>query len=345
MTVEKGTAAIGAEGIRPGPLNLITDVPGLRVGNAVDREIGTGVTVLLPDQACVCAADVRGGAPGTQQVSLIAPENIGGHIDALVFSGGSLFGLAAAAGVTSALGASGRGTEFLGYTIPTVPSAIIFDLAAQRKSDWLAAPPYERLGREALAAVAQDFPLGSVGAGTGASACSWAGGLGSASAAREDGVVVGALAVVNSFGEVAVPGARSFWAWPYEFGDEFGGLGAPDLPAPIALELTRPARARKPGMSTTLVAVATNVALTQAEAKRLAIMAQDGMARAIRPVHTLLDGDVVFALGLGERPVGDALEQARLGALAADVVARAIARAVWHAGPHPTLPAVREAWT
>lgn len=331
--------------IRPGPLNLITDVPGLKVGNAVDAEIGTGATVVLPDRPLVCAADVRGGAPGTQQVSLIAPENIGGHVDALVLSGGSLFGLAAAAGVTSALGAAGQGTEFLGYCIPTVPAAIIFDLAAQRRGDWLAAPPYERLGREAVAAAAHDFPLGTVGAGTGASACSWAGGLGSASAVRDDGLIVGALAVVNSFGEVAVPGARSFWAWPFEFGDEFGGLGAPDLPAPIAVELTRPARERKPGMSTTLVVVAANVALSQAEAKRLAIMAQDGLSRAIRPVHTLLDGDVVFALGAGERPAGDAFEQARLGALAADVVARAIARAVWHAGPHRTLPAVREAWT
>ncbi|MEZ5870279.1 MAG: P1 family peptidase [Nitratireductor sp.] len=328
--------------IRPGKRNLITDVPGIRVGNAQDRTIGTGATVIFPETSLVCAIDERGGAPGTQQVSLHAPEAVRGNADAIVFSGGSLYGFGAANGVTAELGKAGIGAGLLGTVVPSVPSAIIFDLLAMKHRDWLADPPYDRLGREALAKVDVDFDLGSVGAGIGASACSFAGGLGSASAETDDGLIVGALAVVNSFGEVVVPGTRNFWAWPFEYGDEFGGHGAPQGQAPLFPELSLPVPLREPGMSTTLIAVATNATLDKGALKRVAIMAQTGMARAIRPVHTLFDGDVVFALATCEREQSDPVTQTLVGNLAADCTARAIARAVYSATSHETLPVFKD---
>jgi L-aminopeptidase/D-esterase-like protein len=154
---------------------------------------------------------------------------------------------------------------------------------------------------------------------------------------------LGALVIVNSFGEVVVPGTRNFWAWPFEQDGEFGGLGAPPLAALSDAEMPLPLRLREPGMSTTLAVVATNVRLDRPEAKRLAIMAHDGLSRAIRPVHTPYDGDIVFALSVGDHPLADPLQQARLGHLAADCVARAIARAVFNAKGMAGLPGYADA--
>lgn len=328
--------------LKPGPKNLITDVPGILVGHAEDRDIHTGATVIRPLERAVCAVDVRGGAPGVSLSELVAPGSAMEGIDALAFAGGSLYGMAAAQGVTAALGAAGVGLGLMGTTVPVVPGAIIFDLPAQRRQDWYEDPPYARLGRAALKAACSDPALGSVGAGIGASACSLAGGVGSASVQTDDGLVVGALAVVNSLGEVVVPGQPQFWAWPYEMDGEFGGLGPPALPAPVAPGLSLPAALRPPGTATTLVAIAVNAALDKAALKRVAVMGHAGMARAIRPIHTLFDGDVVFALATGAEMTEDPLRQALIGNLAADCAARAIARAVHLAGPHPLLPSWQE---
>ncbi|MGE0859150.1 MAG: P1 family peptidase [Gammaproteobacteria bacterium] len=331
--------------LRPGPRNAITDVAGVAVGQAADADIGTGVTVVVPAQGCVGASDVRGGAPGTFLTDILDSANVGLPVDAVVLTGGSVFGMGAAQAVIHALAASGRGADFVGRTVPCVPAAVIFDLHAHRRDDWLEASPYPALGRAALAAACVEVAQGSVGAGTGASACSYAGGVGTASAVTLDGLVVGAVVVVNSFGEVVIPGTKHFWAWPFEFGDEFGGLGGPAGRAPLSPELSVPPALRQPGMSTTLAVVATNASLDRPAAKRMAIMAQDGIARAVRPVHTLYDGDVVFTLATGERATpADPLEQARIGHLAADCVARAIARAVYHAGPRAQPPSWRETW-
>jgi L-aminopeptidase/D-esterase-like protein len=326
----------------PGARNLITDVPGLKVGQAHDVVARTGVTVILPDDRAVCAVDVRGGGPGTRETDALAPENLVEAIDAVVLSGGSVYGLAAADGVVGWLGARGRGYGLVGRAgvpvSPVVPGAILYDLANGGDRAWGEDPPYRRLGREAVAAAGLDFALGTAGAGFGAMAGSLKGGTGSASIVAADGICVGALVCVNSYGAVDAPGGRSFWAAPYEIGGEFGGQGAAGLAAgPDDWGLAK----ADPGerMNTTIACVAVDVALTPAQARRVAIMAQDGLARAIRPIHAPFDGDVVFALSTAARPLeGGDFTIARIGALAADTLARAVARAVFEAVPWPGSP-------
>jgi L-aminopeptidase/D-esterase-like protein len=333
----------------PGPRNLITDVAGLRVGQAEDEAARTGVTVILADERAVCACDVRGGAPGTRETDALAPENLVDEVDAIVLSGGSVYGLAAADGVTAALGAAGKGYRLAaaaGVPVsPIVPAAILYDLANGGVKAWGENPPYRALGIEAVRRAADSFALGTAGAGYGAMAGRLKGGLGSASAIGEEGFTVGALAAVNSFGSVVAPETRTFWAAPYELGGEFGGLGAAGLRAPT--DEWGLAKGTPTGRTnTTITCVATDAALTPAEAKRLAIMAQDGLARAIRPAHSPFDGDIVFALATGRRPLPERRMQslARLGALAADCLARAIARGVYEATPWPgtTAPCWRD---
>jgi L-aminopeptidase/D-esterase-like protein len=330
---------------RPGPRNLITDVAGLRVGNAEDAAARTGVTVVLAETPAAASADVRGGAPGTRETDLLEPGRLVGAVDAVVLAGGSVYGLGAADAVTAWLGARGRGFRLRegAPTAPIVPAAILFDLANGGDKAWGEAPPYGRLGATAAAAAAAEFGLGTAGAGYGAMAGALKGGLGSASAVTEDGYTVGALTAVNSFGSVVAPGGRSFWAAPFEVGGEFGGLGPAALAGPLddwGLAKTAPA----PRENTTLAVVATDAILAPTEARRLAVMAQDGLARAIRPVHTPFDGDVVFALATGRRPLSEpaGLTLARLGALAADVLARAVARGVHAAEGWPGAPAWRD---
>jgi L-aminopeptidase/D-esterase-like protein len=325
----------------PGPRNLITDVAGLKVGQAHDAHARSGVTVILPDARSVCVCDVRGGAPGTRETDVLAPENLVDEVDAVVLAGGSVYGLAAADGVTAALGARRRGYQPSPLpdvpVAPIVPGAILYDLGNGGAKDWGVEPPYRALGFQALAAADVDFELGAAGAGYGAMAGQLKGGIGSASALSAEGFMVGAVVAVNSFGAVTAPGSRTFWAAPFEVGREFGGLGAAGLTAaPDDWGLAKGPAA--PGRTnTTLACVATDADLSPVEARRFAIMAQDGLARAIRPVHAPFDGDVVFALATARRPLPERrlASVARLGALAADCLARAVARGVYEAAPWP----------
>lgn len=320
-----------------GPRNDITDVPGIKVGSAADARVRTGVTVILPDAPAIAAGDVRGGGPGTRETDLLDPSTLVDRADAIVLAGGSSYGLGAADGVAAFLGARGCGFRLSARegvpASPIVPTAILYDLANGGDKNWGEDPPYRRLGLEAShAANGAPVAQGRAGAGYGATAGAEAGGLGSASFVTDDGFIVGALVAVNSFGSVRRPGSRAFWAAPFELGDEFGAIadsmrgGVADLPPDTKLAAAT-ARA-----NTTIGAVAVNAALTQAEARRLAIMAQDGLARAIRPAHGPTDGDVIFALATGGKPAGEPLTLTRLGLIAADCLARAIARAVHEAG-------------
>lgn len=318
--------------------NLITDVAGLKIGNAQDPRIMTGTTVVLPDVACVCGVDVRGGGPGTRETDALAPENLVDAVDAVVLSGGSVYGLAAADGVTAVLGNQGMGFGLVDIAgvprSPVVPAAILYDLANGGDKKWGASPPYRDLGSQALGNAGVDFQIGAVGAGYGARAGALRGGLGSASYRTADGICVGALVGVNCFGSVMIPGSEAFWAWPLERDREAGGKRPdPNLsidPDDWGLAKINPVAART---NTTLAVVATDVALTPSQAKRVAQMASAGLARAIRPVFAPFDGDVVFALSTAQQAMPDPtqLTLARIGAIAADCLARAVMRGVYAA--------------
>ncbi len=326
--------------IRPGPRNLITDVSGIRVGNAEDPAAHTGSTVLLPDERAVAAVDVRGGAPGTRETELLRADNKVDRVDAIVLSGGSVFGLAAGDGVVSWLAERKRGFAVGAWRMPIVPGAILFDMASGGDKNWGADPPYRELGRRAADNAATDFALGNVGAGLGARAGNLKGGLGSASAIDDDGLAVGALIAANPTGSVVMPGCDAFWAWPLEQNGEFGGRRPPAGYGPAELEMPSEARLQA---HTTIGAVAVNAELSKAEAKRVAVMAHDGLARAIRPVHTPFDGDCLFVVATGARPPRAAAEGeiARIGMIAADCVARAVARAVYAAEDLGEIPSYR----
>jgi L-aminopeptidase/D-esterase-like protein len=321
--------------------NLITDVPGVKVGHAHDMGLGSGATAIVFDAPAVGSIDLRGGGPGTRETALLDPAQTVQGIDAVTLSGGSAFGLDAASGVQAWLKEQGRGFAVRTARVPIVPAAILFDLLSGGDKEWGRYPPYRELGYAAAAAAATDFSLGSVGAGTGATTVNCKGGIGSASAQTPDGAIVGALAAVNAAGSVLVDEGPWFWAAPFERNGEFGGRGLPQpLPAQaLAAHTKGTARA-----STTLVVVATDATLTKAQAKRIAIMAQSGLSRAVYPVHTPLDGDVVFAISTGRRPLGDPLlALTELGALGAHVVARAIARGVFEASALP-FPGALQSW-
>lgn len=322
---------------KPGPNNTITDVPGLKVGQAQDENVRTGVTVILPDDRAVCGVDVRGGGPGTRETDALQPHTLVDAVDALVLSGGSSYGLAAADGVAGVLGAQRRGFELMSSpdvpVSPIVPAAILYDLANGGDKHWGELPPYASLGRAAVQAASGAVTLGRAGAGYGASAGTLPGGIGSASIQTGDGYTIGAIVAVNCFGAVKVPGTEAFWAAPFEIGGEFGGV---PIPADGAFDAENWGAAKlnpAPGTNTTIVVIATDAVLTSAEAKRLAQMASAGFARAIRPVFTPFDGDVVFALSTGQRALAEptALTLSRLGSLAADCLTRAVARGVFEA--------------
>ncbi|WP_367114125.1 P1 family peptidase [Roseicyclus sp.] len=316
--------------MQPGPRNLITDVAGLRVGHASDATIKTGATVLLGDKPFIAAVHVMGGAPGTRETDLLAPDKLVQEADAFVLSGGSAFGLDAASGVADALRAQGRGFRVGDQTVPIVPGAILFDLINGGDKAW-AENPYKRLGAQALADAGADFALGSVGAGTGALIADLKGGLGSASATWS-GYTVGALVAVNALGRVTVGDGPAFWAVPYEMGAEFGGLGPATSFDPRAVPAIKGGDSR----NTTIAIVATDAALTQAQATRMAIAAHDGMARAIWPSHTPMDGDLVFAAATGTRALADPVQTPlMLGHMAALCLSRAIARGVYAASTAP----------
>jgi D-aminopeptidase len=287
------------------------------------------VTAIVFERPAVASIDVRGGGPGTRETALLDPAQTVEGIDAIAVSGGSAFGLDAASGVQAWLREQGRGFAVRSARVPIVPAAVMFDLLNGGDKNWGRYPPYRELGYVAAAAAGPTFALGSFGAGTGATVVDLKGGLGSASAVTRDGHIVGALAVVNAVGSVVVNGGPWFWAAPYERAGEFGGRG---LPFPLPPEALDPRMKGVAGENTTLVVVATDAALSKAQVNRLAVMAQTGFARAIYPVHTPLDGDVVFAAATGRKPLADPLfAVAELGTVAANVVARAIARGVYEA--------------
>ncbi len=326
----------------PGPLNLITDVPGLLVGNVTDERAQSGVTTLLCPGGWRAGVDVRGGGPGVRETETLAPENSGGQAHAIVLAGGSVFGLGAADGVAAALSARGEGLQIRSGLppVPIVPSAILFDLGNTGDKAWGVDPPYRALGLASVEAATRDFRLGSVGAGRGAMAGVIKGGLGSASLDLGDGLIVGALVAVNPVGSVLMADGETFWAWPFEIGGEFGGR-RPGALAPAVDPFPEHSRLAvlgrlTPGANTTIAVVACSADLTTPECKRLAMMAQDGLARAIRPAHTPFDGDTVFAVASGEVALGQDPERksrlAQLGSAAADCLARAIARGVYEAG-------------
>ena len=327
--------------MRAGTLNLITDVPGLRVGHATDERAGSGVTTLLGERPLAAGVDVRGGAPGVRETDTLSPDALVGQVHAIVLAGGSVFGLAAADGVAETLSAAGTGLKLLEHTraIPIVPAAVLHDLGNAGDDCWRASP-YHALGVASVAAAGRQFALGAVGAGRGARAGRVPGGVGSASLDLGAGVVVGALVAVNSLGSVFRPDSGSYWAAPFEIDAEFGGAGftgGPAIdPAPADSRLADLGDL-KPGTSTVIGIVATSASLTAAECRRLAIMAHDGIARAVRPAHTPFDGDTIFAVASAATPFPDggrrAAEVARLGAAAADCMARAIARGVYEARP------------
>jgi L-aminopeptidase/D-esterase-like protein len=312
--------------------NLITDVPGLKVGHADDARLGSGSTAIVFDQPAVAAVDVRGGAPGTRETDLLEPDKLVEQIDAIALSGGSAFGLDAASGVQAWLREQGRGFAVGSARVPIVPAAILFDLTHAGDKAWGRFSPYRELGYAAAAAAGLDVALGSVGAGLGATTFNLKGGIGSASA-QIDGITVGALAAANAAGSVVVGDGPWFWAAPFEHGNEFGGRG---FPSPLPAGAREPRTKGAARANTTLVVVATDASLTKSQAKRLAVMAQDGLAHAIFPAHTPVDGDIVFAAATGRRPLADPVGGLmRLGATAMQVVARAIARGVYAATAPP----------
>lgn len=324
--------------IQPGCKNSICDVEGIRVGNAEDRSVRSGVTVILPDDPVTAAVDVRGGGPGTRETEALDPTCVVDAVHAVVLSGGSAYGLDAASGMMNWLRTRGRGFRVGEALIPIVPSAIIFDLLSGGDKNWGDEPPYRHLAGLAADDASTDFSLGNVGAGLGARAGELKGGLGTSSFVAPE-FVVGSIAVANPLGSVLMPGTKTFWAWPYEKNNELGGQQPPAQPlSDVDFTFEAPVAA-----NTTLAVVATDVALTKAQAQRVAMMAHDGFARAIRPVHSPLDGDSVFVLSTGKRALSDAVGGlAKLGMLAADSVARSIARGVYEADSIGSLKAYKD---
>ena len=325
--------------MRPGSKNLITDVQGIKVGNAQDDAVKTGTTVLTADAPFTASVHVMGGAPGTRETDLLAPDKTVTQVDALVLSGGSAFGLDACSGVADALREMGRGFAVGPAVVPIVPGAILFDLLNGGAKNWQE-NPYRALGRTAFESASREFELGSKGAGTGALTAMLKGGLGSASIVLASGATVGALVATNPIGSVTTPGDRHFWAAPFEIGDEFGALG-PDATAGLGRVFEsrknpqpRQSDAENSGpANTTIAIVATDAALSKAECHRMAVAAHDGIARAIVPAHTPADGDLVFAVSTGSPASGGQHDLAEIGHAAALCLSRAIARSVYLATP------------
>ncbi|MER6327833.1 P1 family peptidase [Streptomyces sp. NPDC001034] len=334
-------------------VDALTDVAGVRVGHATRTGEGrlTGTTVVLaPEGGAVAAVDVRGGGPGTKETDALDPRNVVQRVDAIVLTGGSAYGLDAASGVMAWLEERGRGVRVgpdPAHVVPVVPAACVFDLG--RGGDFRARPDAAtgRAAVEAAAATASGAPVpqGCVGAGTGAATGRLKGGVGTASTVLDSGITVAALVVANAAGSVMDP----------ETGVLYGELweGRVDYPeeevheaALRRLEETGAGRTPPP-LNTTLAVVATDADLTKAQAQKLAGTAHDGIARAVRPVHLLHDGDTVFALATGTHPLAPhPLALNEVLAAAADMVTRAIVRAVRTAesveGPGGTWPSYGE---
>ena len=321
--------------LQPGPRNLVTDVEGFRVGNASDAALKSGTTVFTAEQPFTVAVHVMGGAPGTRETDLLAPDRLVQKVDALVLSGGSAFGLDSASGVTDALAESGRGFPVGAARVPIVPAAILFDLLNGGDKNWKE-NPYRGLGRRALKNAGAEFDLGTAGAGAGATTANLKGGLGSASLQLGNGITVGALVAASPVGSVTIPGSCKFWAAPFEIGDEFGQAGLPEEAPDLTATFLGKHTALAPGANTTIAVVATDADLTRSQAQRMAIAAHDGLARAIVPSHTPFDGDLVFAAASGTaKHAAEDNDMAAICHAASLCLARAIARGIRHATPEP----------
>lgn len=320
--------------------NLITDVPGIRIGAAHDERLASGVSVAVLDEGAVVSCAVLGGAPGTRETDLLAPEMTLPGVDAIVLSGGSAFGLDAASGVQAALREQGRGFAVGPVRVPVVSQAITFDLLNGGDKNWGRYPPYRDLGYAAAMGASETFDLGTAGGGFGATTVDLKGGLGSASDKTSQGVRIGALVIVNAVASAMLAGGPHFWAAPLERDGEFGGLG---LPARIDPSAMTPRWKGGPQPGTTVAIVATDAKLDKGSARRLAIAAHGGLHKALRFAHAPIDGDAVFAVATGRRepPTLDGFIE--LCALAGDVLTRAIARGVYEARALP-FPGALPSW-
>lgn len=312
--------------------NLITDVAGVKIGHAHDARAATGVTAILFEEPAIASIAILGGAPGTRDTALLAPDMTVERVDALILSGGSAFGLDASGGAMAALKEMGRGFPVGPVHVPIVPQAILFDLLNGGDKNWGRMPPYWELGFQAITAAGHDFALGTAGAGYGATTANLKGGLGSASTKTQSGFTIGAIVAVNAVGTATIGNGPHFWAAPYEQNKEFGGLGMPLSMPHDALQLKLKGAV---GENTVIAAIVTDAVLTKAEAKRLALAAHDGLARAIRPAHTPMDGDIVFAASTGKHERSDVMTLTELCAAGADALARAIARGIYEATALP----------
>lgn len=333
--------------MKPGKRNLITDVPGFKVGNAQDMNLRSGVTVLLPDQPAIAAVDIRGGAPGARETALLDPSCTIEEIHAITLSGGSAWGLNSADGVMQWLKEHERGLKWRDAIIPIVPTSILFDLLNGGDKAWGNVNPYAKLGYMAADQADLDFKLGTYGAGTGAKAGAIKGGLGSASFNYKDQFMVGALVAANPIGSVLMPGSDVFWAWPFEQKNEFGGKRPDpnklhyrlDYPFDFVADVGNTTDSVNSAIqNTTIAIIATDLKLSKAQAQRIAMAAQDGLARAIRPVHTPLDGDTVYVISSGQRSSQDqdiVADMAKLAMIASDCLSRAIARGIYEAHSLP----------
>ena len=322
--------------------NLLIDIDGVSVGHATDLHIATGVTAVVFDEPVVASVSVLGGAPGGRDTDALDPRMTYGCVDALVLSGGSVYGLDATGGVLDGLREAGRGLTFGTVRVPVVAQAILFDLMNGGNKDWGSTSPYHRMGREAFAAASrQPFALGTVGAGTGATTANLKGGLGSASAETSAGHRVAALVAVNALGSVIVGEGPHFWAAPFERDGEFGGLGYPAAFRPSDTAML--VKGMEPS-ATTIGIVVTDAILTKAEAHRLSILGHDGLVRAIHPAHFPSDGDTVFAAATGRKAVSSPLEFMEICHLGMATMARAVARGV-HAATALPQPGAKPDWS
>jgi L-aminopeptidase/D-esterase-like protein len=312
-----------------GKYNGLTDVDGILVGHYTDTNAASGVTVVICAEGAVTGVDVRGSAPGTRETDLLAPTNLVEKAQAVVLSGGSVFGLAAADGVVRWLAKKGFGFPLdNGHVAPIVPAAVLYDLG--RGADFV--PPIGAQWGENACRAAGNGPVacGCVGAGTGAWSGSIKGGLGSASLILDSGLTVAALVAVNSAGSVINPDSGRPWEIGLEVENEFGPQAKRAVRLPLQTESA-------PVKNTTIGIIATDAKLTKAQAQKVAQMAHDGMARAIRPSHTMFDGDAIFCMATDKRklpersgffstPQAPAINE--IGHSAADCVSRAIIRAI-----------------
>ncbi len=304
-------------------------IAGLSIGHAEDERIRSGVTVILPDAPAVASAHVVGGSPGTRETDLLNPQQLVEKVDAIVLAGGSAFGLDAASGAQAWLAEAGRGFPVPPMRVPIVPAAILFDLNNGGDKDWGRYPPYRELGFAATEAATGQCRTGAAGAGFGATTATTPGGLGIAAESLSCGASVMAVMAVNAAGSPRIGSTEHYWAAPFERDAEFGGLGLPEpWPADAEAALTKAGHSTA-GMNTTIGVVITDAEISKVEAKQIAVMAHDGFARALYPVHTPGDGDLLFVLSTGEKQLDrESLSLLSLGTTAANTVTRAIAQGV-----------------